>query len=268
MLVEAIVLGIIQSLTEFLPVSSSGHLILFQNILGWKAGGQTFDVALHVGTFLALVIYFRKELIDIAWGMLVKSKKAERSFERKLGLLLVVGTIPGVVSGYFLEDITATVFRSNFLVAVMLMLGGLVLWAADKLADISQKKKKLGDLRIADSLTIGFSQALALVPGVSRSGITISTGLFLGLDRENAARFSFLLSIPIVFGAAVKKFLTDGASVIATDQITFFVVGILTSAITGYIVIKYFLNWLVRHGLMPFVYYRFVLAAVILIFLK
>jgi undecaprenyl-diphosphatase len=249
-LLHAAVLGIIQGLTEFLPVSSSGHLVVVPWIFGWRDMGLTFDVALHVGTLAALGIYFWNDWIDIL-------KKWREPFV----WLINIGCIPAAVFGYKFDKYFETVFRSPVLVAVFMIFMGFLMMAAEK---TGKKVRELGTVNLGDSLIIGFSQVLALMPGVSRSGITITAGLFTGLTREAAARFSFLLAMPIVAGAALLKLrhvIVDG---IPHDEYAPFALGIICSAIFGFLAIKYLLHYLQKHTLYIFVWYRFVLGALIL----
>jgi len=195
---EAVILGIVQGMGEFLPISSSAHLVLVPWLMGWYYAGLTFDVALHMGTLIAVVAYFWKD-----WLKLIKAGFFKRpSTESNLFWYLVVATIPGAVIGYLFEQQAETIFREPLLIGIMLILLGVVLYLADKL---TPSKKLLEEVRLGDSLLIGISQALALIPGVSRAGATMTAGRLLGLNREAAARFSFLMSTPIIFGAGVMQ---------------------------------------------------------------
>ncbi|MEW6163018.1 MAG: undecaprenyl-diphosphate phosphatase [Nitrospirota bacterium] len=247
---EAIILGIIQGLTEFFPVSSTAHLILFPWFLGWKGNVNTltFDVALHAGTLTALLFCFWKDWVELF------TKK------QKLLGMIILASMPAGVTGFFLNDIVERSLREPFLISVMLAAVGLIMLAAER----ADKYKDMEKTDLMDALTIGIAQTAALIPGVSRSGITISAGLFKGLKREASARFSFLLSTPIIAGAAtlhLKKLFTSQESY----DLHLFAVGLITSSITGFIAIKFLLNFLKKYPLNIFVYYRFILAVVIIL---
>lgn len=249
MIVEAIILGVIQGLTEFFPVSSTAHLIIIPWFFDWKGDVNTltFDVALHAGTLTALLVGFWKDWLEI--------------FTRKKKLLgmIIVASIPAGVAGLYLNDIIEKTLRKPLLISLMLVTVGLVMLAAEK----SQKRKDMEKTNFLDALIIGIAQAVAIIPGVSRSGITISAGLFKGLKREAAARFSFLISTPIIAGATLlhlKKCLTSRE----LYDIPLFTVGFISSAITGFLAIVFLLNFLKKYPLNIFVYYRFILAVVII----
>ncbi|OCC15849.1 Undecaprenyl-diphosphatase [Dissulfuribacter thermophilus] len=257
---QAVVLGVLQGATEFLPVSSSGHLVLTEYFMDVNGGGLTFDVFLHLGTLLAVLVYFWRD-----WWKILKSLRTPslKNPDFKLLLLLIIGTIPGGIIGVLLEGWVEQQLRSPWVVVSTLILVAFVLYFADKTMNI---KKAISGLNIKDAIIIGISQGLAVVPGVSRSGITMSAGLFLGLSREEAARFSFLLSCPIILGAGLFegiKFLgTQGASL--SQEI---ILGFLASFISGLLVISFLLNFLKRHTFLPFVIYRILLASLVIFFL-
>lgn len=238
----AVLAGAIQGLTEFLPVSSTGHLIIFEKIFNIPQSdfGLSFDASLHLGTFLAILLFFYKDYFRI--------------FKNKLFHKLIIGTIPAVFFGLLFEKLIENQFRQTWIVAVALITFSLVLFLAEKTA----KKVKLGkNTSITNAFIIGLFQALALIPGISRSGATISAGLFLGLKREEAAKFAFLLSGPIIFGAGLEKFLkVITTSGVVSNQINIFIVGIISSGFFGYLTIKYFLKYLSTKNLYPFVIYR------------
>ncbi len=265
-------LGIVQGLTEFLPISSSAHLILVPWVMGWNPEGIVFDVALHVGTALAVLIYFRREwtvlVREMAVGLWMRQPLANSN--RKLGWLLVVGTLPALILGLLLEDLVEQKLRSPLVTVGTLIVFGLVLlWAEKK----SRQNRSIGDLSWADSAWIGFSQAVALVPGISRSGITISAAMFRDAGREVAARFSFLLSMPVIVGAgllATVRWLSQTASVggqsVAGPTWVVMAAGVVSSATTGFLCIRYFLRYLQTRSFLPFVVYRLVLALAVLLF--
>jgi undecaprenyl-diphosphatase len=268
-LLHAIILGIIQGLTEFLPVSSSAHLALIPWLLGWNDQGLSFDIALHVGTVLAVIVYFFRDWVQViaqGFGMNIGSDPAIRR-NPKLLWLLVLGSIPAGIAGLLVKDLAENVWRNNqYLIGSMLILVGLFMWWAD---NQGSRKKDLGNVSAADSLTIGAAQALALVPGVSRSGITICAGLLRNLDRATAARFSFLLATPAIAGAAAKDawdLMRHGGGIagIPQDMRTALLVGVIVSAIVGALTIRFFLNFLRRRSLSFFVWYRVIFGIIVI----
>ncbi len=253
---EAIFLGVLQGVTEFLPVSSSGHLVLAEYFLHLTDAGLAFDVILHMGTLLAVLAYFWKDW----WGMAVSLFPGAEDVEsRRLLFLLIIGTIPGAVAGFLLEHAAATYFRSPWVVVCTLSSVALLLFLADRTA---KHVKKLDILSKKDALLVGLSQALAIIPGVSRSGITMTSALFLGFDRETAARFSFLLSAPIIAGAGLYETIKLVRSSSTSLDLNYFW-GFGASFLSGYLVIAFLMNYLKKHTFTPFVIYRLVLAAVV-----
>ena len=268
-LLHAIILGIIQGLTEFLPVSSSAHLALIPWLLGWNDQGLSFDIALHVGTVLAVIVYFFRDWVQIlaeGFGMNFGSDPAIRR-NPKLLWLLVLGSVPAGIAGLLVKDLAENVWRNNqYLIGSMLILVGLFMWWADRQGS---RLKDLGNVSPTDSLTIGAAQALALVPGVSRSGITICAGLLRNLDRATAARFSFLLATPAIAGAAAKDAWDlmrhgGGVAAIPSDMRTAMLVGVIVSAIVGALTIQFFLNFLRRRSLSFFVWYRVIFGIIVI----
>ena len=255
-ILQAVILGLAQGLGEFLPISSSAHLVLIPWLFMWTDPGLTFDVALHVGTLVAVVIYFWKDW----WQLLIKGFTDVRSVKGRLFWYLVVATVPGAMSGFLLEKEAETLFRSPILIAMMLILMGILLYWADRR---SAKKIEINHITFGTSIFIGISQALAIIPGVSRSGITMTTGLLMGLNREGAARFSFLLSTPIIFGAAMVKLpgVISNSSVINVN----FVIGMAVSCITGIASIGFLLRYVQTKDFLPFVWYRFVLGVLVIV---
>jgi len=264
-LAHVIILAIVQGLTEFLPISSTAHLYLSSWLLGWQAESLNFDISLHIGTLLAVLIYFLPDWIQIivqGFGGTFGHDEELKS-NRMLLWLLAIGSIPAGIAGLLLNKYAEGAWRNPFVIGTMLVGIGILIWLAEALAD---HERPLASLNLPDALAIGVSQALAVVPGVSRSGITISAGLFRGVTREAAARFSFLLSTPTIAGAAAKD-LYDTYKQSGLHGIfnpTFFI-GIAVSAVTGWIVIGWFLHYLRRSSLMPFVYYRLVFGIVVLV---
>lgn len=255
-ILQSVVLGLVQGLGEFLPISSSAHLVLVPWFFQWEDPGLTFDIALHVGTLIAVILYFWKD-----WLMLIRkglTKPKER--EGRLFWYLVLSTIPGAAIGYTLEHTAETIFRNPVLIAFMLILLGGLLYFADRK---SKKQTDMEHISLKTSFLIGLSQALAIIPGVSRSGITMTTALALGMTREGAARFSFLLSAPIIFGAAatkIPKLMADPSIINAP-----FITGMAVACVSGLAGIGFLLRYVQTKNFLPFVWYRFILGAVVMV---
>ncbi|MFZ2088133.1 MAG: undecaprenyl-diphosphatase UppP, partial [Desulfobaccales bacterium] len=255
----AIFLGIVQGITEFLPISSSGHLALFEHYLKVEGGGLSFDILLHVGSLLALLLYFRSDWLNMFKAVLMPSPYTR--LERRLFICLIASSIPGALAGVLLQHYAATVFRQPWRIALLLAGLGLLLILAERLA---RHDRPLTNLHLGDALLIGLSQALAVMPGVSRSGITMTTGLFLGFTRESAARFSFLLATPIIAGAGLYDLLKWFKTPPEHLSLTVGILGFLSALISSYLAIRFMLRFLRRHTFYPFALYRLALAAVIL----
>lgn len=254
--------GVLQGVTEFLPISSSGHLVLFHQYFRINFPDfLAFDVILHLGTLVALFIYFFSDVKKYlaAFFQSIIKPDLKNNKEQLLAWYLLMATFPAAIIGFYFERIVEVYLRNSIIVAMMLITFGILLYLADS---FFQKSKKMTELSPQGALLIGFAQALALIPGVSRSGITIIAGLSQKLQREQAAKFSFLLSIPIVFGAGLKKILD--LQKIDTNQLFILGIGFIASAVVGYFVIKYFLKFLQTHSLKVFAYYRIALGLVIL----
>lgn len=265
---QAIIMGLVQGLTEFLPISSSGHLILVPALLGWDdpfIESLAFSVMLHVATLLALLIYFRAD-----WFRLIPAGLAalrDRSFrgdpDRRLAWMLALSTIPAVIAGLLLNDAIETTFREPRLVAVTLVIGAAILWLAER---VGRRSTPIVGLGFRAALGIGAAQALALVPGISRSGISISAGLFAGLDRESAARFSFLMATPITAGAGIweiRKLVSGESGVdVAIEPLVF---GMIASLLAGLVAIAGLLRFLRSHSTGIFIAYRIGLSALVLV---
>jgi undecaprenyl-diphosphatase len=257
---QALVLGLIQGLTEFLPVSSSAHLSLAPWLFRWQDPGLGFDVALHFGTLVAVLWYFRAE-----WGKLIAAamsmirNRSVRTVEEKRVLFLILATIPGAIGGFLLEKQAETTFRAPALTASVLIIMGVVLWAADRFASMD---RELTGMRWLDALLIGVSQVFALIPGVSRSGSTITAGRVLKFDRQSAAVFSFLMSMPIIAAAVVLK----GPEALRTNGFSApLVIGVVASAVSGWLAISILLRYVSRHSYGIFAVYRIVLGIVVLV---
>jgi undecaprenyl-diphosphatase len=265
-LLEAVFLGVVQGLTEFLPVSSSGHLLLGQYFLGLdeERFGLPFDVALHLGTLIAVVAFFWRDLLRMARAFLRSLAPGGRNLagdpDQRLAYLVLASTVPAALIGYALEDFFETAVRSPWVVVFNLVLVGVLFIVGEAVGSQRRPAEKLGFL---GAVGIGLAQAAALVPGVSRSGATITLGLFLGLRREEAARFSFLMSVPIIAGAGSLQLAEVVAEGMGAGDALLFVVGFVCSAVVGYFTIKFFLSFVARYSLRAFAYYRFALAAVV-----
>ncbi|MGB9791296.1 MAG: undecaprenyl-diphosphatase UppP [Thermacetogeniaceae bacterium] len=253
---QAIILGLVQGLGEFLPISSSAHLVLVPWIFGWRDPGLAFDVALHLGTVVAVVAFFWRDWLNLIAGAF----RGTRTPEGKLFWWLVFASVPGAFFGLLLDEKAETVFRAPPLVATMLMIMGVLLYLADRRG---AKKVKIERIGLGRSLVIGFSQALAIIPGVSRSGITIAAGLLTGLTRESAARFSFLLSAPIIIGAGLVKV----PDLLLHPQMVSlpFLVGVVVSAVSGFVSIGFLLRYIRTKSFLPFVWYRLLLGIFVLV---
>lgn len=255
---QAIVLGLVQGLTELLPVSSSAHLALTPYFLGWKDPGLSFDVALHFGTLLALVWYFRAEWIEMtasAWRV-ARTRRIETVHDRRL-VYLIVATIPAGVGGLLLNDLAKSTFRSPYIIGTTLLVLGVLLWAVDKW---SARARMIEEITLRDAIIVGCAQVLALVPGVSRSGSTITAGRLLHLDRPSAARFSFLMSMPITVAAVIfeapEAIRTEGFS-------TPLIAGVAAAAVSSWLAITVLLRYVSKHSFGIFALYRVLLAAVV-----
>jgi len=259
----AIFLGLLQGATEFLPISSSGHLALVEYFLDIEEGGLAFDVALHLGTLLGVIVYFRRDFSMMFTALVTPRDVGEEARrQRLLALYICLGTVPAVVAGYLLKDLAASVFRAPILIAATLAGAGLLLLLADK---FGKHRRSMNTLGLADVALIGLSQALALMPGVSRSGITMTAGLMRGLNRMTAARFSFLLSAPIILGAGIYNLPAIIRQGSEPGQQGFYLAGFTAAAVSGYLVIAFLLRFVQSHSFAVFAYYRFVLAGLVLL---
>jgi undecaprenyl-diphosphatase len=262
----AVLLGIIQGVTEFLPISSSAHLILARAFFGWEAPpelGLAFDVALHIGTLLAILVFFRADILAMARALPAAASAAPTPAGR-LVQRIAVGTLPIVVAGVLYSDAVEEALRTPGVAAGALAAGAVAMLVAERLGPRTRSEDSLG---WGDALLIGCAQAAALVPGMSRSGSTIAMGLFLGVRRDGAARFTFLLAIPAMIAAAAKEGIELAGMQVTSDLVTLFLVGIAVSALVGYLTIKYFLRFLARHRLDGFAVYRLLLAAATVVWL-
>jgi undecaprenyl-diphosphatase len=264
-LFQALVLGIVQGLTEFLPISSSGHLILVPWLFGWPEGGLSFDAALHLGTAIALLAYFWREWLALVQAVVegLREPAARKDPRWRLACYILIGSIPAGLVGVVLESKIEELLGAPRMIALLLIVFGLLLLIADRLA---AHRRTIDDVGLPDALTIGLAQVLALAPGVSRSGITITTGLLRGLDRAAAARFSFLLSTPITLGASLysmRKLVGPGAN----DNVgpAALAVGVASAAVFGFLAIGFLLRYLQRNSLSAFVWYRLAAGLLLLV---
>jgi len=265
---EALLLGIVQGLTEFLPISSSGHLIIvpwlqdYTFLLENPQFNKTFDVALHAGTLIAAVVYFRREVVSLTRGFLAAvSQRAMTTTDQRLSVAIAIATIPAVIAGGLAADLFEEHLGEPWMIGIQLILfGALLLWA-----DKMPQRKGLEGTSLGDGLKIGLAQVLALAPGTSRSGITITAGRYLGLDRDAAARFSFLMLIPIVAGATVFKAATAVHDGLPPGVAGPMVVGTIAAAASGYLAIAFLLRLVRTSSYRPFVYYRYVAGVAILL---
>jgi undecaprenyl-diphosphatase len=260
---QAIVLGIVQGLTEFLPVSSSGHLILVPYFLHWPDQGLGFDIATNTGTLIAILAFFHRDVRDLITGFLTNAPRSRDGefIPRPLAWAIVVGTIPAGIAGLLAKHWIETYARNPLLIAGTTFFYAILLFVADR---VGRKERLLDQVTLTDGLIVGCAQALALIPGTSRSGITITAALLLGFARPAAARFIFLLTIPISILAAGKEAKDLLAAGVGRAELVPMAIGLVVSAVVGYVVIAWLLNWLRRRDLTVFVVYRVLLAAVIL----
>lgn len=258
-LLHIIVLALLQGFTEFLPVSSSAHLILPSQILGWPDQGLAFDVATHIGTLTAVVIYFRKDLVTITQGWLATGFTRQMNDNARLAWAIVIATIPAGLTGFILGDWIEAHLRSSEVIAYATIGFGVLLLAADRMAN---EHKTMLSMTLQAAIIIGLFQALALIPGTSRSGITITAALFLGFQRDAAARFSFLISIPLILAAGLLKTKDLMEQVTLVDWNTIGLAALL-SAVSAYVCIYFFLTLINRIGMTPFVVYRLLLGALL-----
>jgi undecaprenyl-diphosphatase len=271
LVLQAAILGVLQGLTEFLPISSSAHLIVAPEVLGWQdpfINSNAFDVMLHMGTLLALVAYFWRDLwaLFVAWLESIRERRIGGDANRRLAWLLVVASVPGALLGAAGETFFDTFFREPghlILIAGLLAIGALLLGAGEILG---MRNRRLPDLGLRDAIAIGVAQAFALFPGISRSGITIAAGLYLGLEREAAARFSFLMATPIIAGAGIWKSRELLSGGLAGADVAPLIVGFITAAVAGFAAIAFLLSYLRRQSTGLFIGYRLVAALLLVVF--
>src|SRR5690606_13787357 len=257
---QVVVLALLQGLTEFLPVSSSAHLVLVPVLTGWPDQGLAFDVALHVGSLVAVLWYFRHDLLHMSRGFVQSLVQRRLNQNGRLAWAVLLGTIPVGLAGLLLNDVVSTYLRSPVVLAVGMIVFGLLLWWADRLPN---RARTVDEMRWRDVVIVACAQALALIPGTSRSGITLTAGLVAGLNREAAARFSFLLSIPVIVLAGGLETIELVQQQTSVDWPAI-LLGTLVSAVSAYLCIRVFLAFIQRIGMFPFVLYRVALGFVLL----
>jgi undecaprenyl-diphosphatase len=267
---QAIILGVVQGLTEFLPISSSGHLVIFPWLFDWETSALTFDAALHLGTLVAVVVYFWRDIVQMLAaipmalrnpvGILQSEPRDPQERDAKLGLLIVIATIPGAIAGFLFEsridDLFHTDENSNTAIATiatMLIVVGILMWVAEK---VSRRDHHVLRMKWFDALIIGCAQALALIPGTSRSGATITAGLFRGLERADAARFSFLAGMPLILGAGLKAMLDVAEEGAGGDSLYIYALGGISAAAVGFVTIWGLLRFLQTNSTLVFTIYR------------
>ena len=260
---QAVLLGIVQGLTEFLPISSSAHLILARTFFGWEAGelGLAFDVACHVGTLLAVLAYFRRDVAALV-AAVPDAARGRRSEPAHLVRSLTVGTLPILLVGLLFADVLSTSLRTAEVAGATLALGAVVMIVAERWGTRNRTETSL---TTAEALGLGFAQAVALIPGVSRAGAVLTIAVMLGLKRERAARFSFLLGVPAILAAAASQTTDLMAQGLPTGVLSLFALGLGTSALVGYLTVKYFIRYVARHPIHLFAVYRLALAAGVLV---
>lgn len=259
---QGLILALIQGLTEFLPISSSAHLILPSQVLNWPDQGLAFDVAVHVGTLAAVLVYFRQDVVRLTHQWIITGFSRAPSDEGRLAWYVIVATLPAAFAGLLLDDYIEAHLRSTLVIAITTIGFGVLLGLSDR---VNTQSKTLVQMSLMMALIIGLSQALALIPGTSRSGITMTAALFLGLQRVDAARFSFLLSIPLILAAGGLKFLQLLSSSVDIDW-SMLLFAVCVSAMSAWICIHYFLSFIQSIGMLPFVVYRLLLGIVLLAF--
>ncbi len=257
---ESLILGLVQGITEFLPISSTGHLIVARKVLGLPEVGLAFDMSLNIGTLLAVFAYYLGDLKKLLVGLLKKEKKSQDLF-----IKMVIATIPAVILGILLEGFIVSTFRSTVFVAINLIWVGILMLVVERYIKKHPRHAGTEELSRNEALAIGFAESIALAPGVSRSGITLLGGMMAGLTRTEAARFSFLLSLPITLGATIKSLTSTEAVKEVWQNLDVALVGIVASCVAGFFAIKFLVNFLARHDLRGFAYYR-IAAGIVLIF--
>jgi len=266
-ILKAILLGVVQGLTEFLPVSSTAHLRIIPSFFGWADIGASYTAVIQVGTMIAIILYFRNDLINMVKAMILSLKTRDfNSKDTRLLIMIIIGTIPIVIAGFLLKELIRNQFRNMYIVAASLIFFSIILLIADR---FTKKKVDLNSITYKDGIIVGIFQAMALIPGASRSGSTISGAFFRNMTREDAARFSFLLSIPAVLLSGVYELFSQRATLLSGDSaILSLVIATLVSGVVGYWSIWFLLSYIKKHSMMLFVIYRFVFGILIIVLLS
>jgi undecaprenyl-diphosphatase len=260
---QSILLGLLQGLTEFIPVSSSGHLVIVPWLLNWPSPSLTYDVMVHVGTLVAVLLYLRQDIVTLvrAWWDSVRRHSIDTT-EARVAWLTLLSMVPGGVLGVLFNSLIERLFSSPPIVGAFLLVTGVLLVASERLG---QRVRALQDIRWTDALAIGVAQAVAIAPGLSRSGATISAGLLRDLKRDDAARFSFLMVIPIIAGAALVQTWSSVKTGIALDEPIHWVLGFVAALVSGYVAIRFLLRYVRLHSLRPFAYYCWIIGLTVLV---
>ena len=264
---HALILGVVQGFTEFLPVSSSAHLVIVPELFGIPAPTLAFDILVHLATLVAVLAYFIQDVRNIVISVVAPRRfsRQEVTFWRRLLLWLVIGSIPAAIAGFLFSDFFERLFSSTLSVGIFLVVTSLLLWGADfVLGRVDREPAQLGAMRAPDALVVGCFQALAIAPGLSRSGATISAGIFLGFDRRTAARFSFLLSIPAIFGAFIYGLKDIGGAFAGADGLAYGL-GAVSAAISGFVAIFFLMRYLKEHRLRLFAVYTLLLGVFVIV---
>ena len=266
-ILKAVILGVVQGLTEFLPISSTAHLRIIPSFFGWKDIGASYTAVMQVGTMIAIILYFRKDLINMLKSFAASLKSRDfQSKDTRLLLMIILGTVPIVIFGFLLKDFIRNEFRNMYIVSFSLIFFSIILFVADK---YTKKIVSIDKLGYFDSLIIGFFQALALIPGASRSGSTISGAFFRHMTREDAARFSFLLSIPAIFLSGTYELFSQRNTLLSGENaVTSLVIATIVSGIIGYWSIWFLISYIKKHSLLIFVIYRVLFGILIIILLS
>jgi len=265
-ILKAVLLGVVQGLTEFLPVSSTAHLRIIPSFFGWGDIGASYTAVIQVGTMIAIILYFRNDLMNMTKSMLLSIKTRDfKSNDTRLLIMIIIGTIPIVIFGFVLKDLIRNQFRNMYIVAASLIFFSIILYIADR---VTKKQKDISKLSNADGFIIGLFQALALIPGASRSGSTISGAFFRNMTREDAARFSFLLSIPAVLLSGIYELFSQRATLLSGESaILSLLIATIVSGVIGYWSIWFLLSYIKKHSMMLFVVYRIVFGLLIIVLL-
>ncbi|KXK55725.1 MAG: undecaprenyl-diphosphatase [Chlorobi bacterium OLB5] len=266
-ILKAILLGVVQGLTEFLPVSSTAHLRIIPSFFGWGDIGASYTAVIQVGTMIAIILYFRSDLINMTKAMFTSLKTRDfGSKDTRLLIMIILGTIPIVIFGFLLKDLIRNEFRNMYIVSASLIFFSIVLYLADR---FTGKQREIKDLKNFDGIFIGFFQALALIPGASRSGSTISGAFFRNMTREDAARFSFLLSIPAILLSGVYELYSQRATLLSGENaVLSLIIATVVSGVVGYWSIWFLLSYIKKHSMLLFVVYRIIFGILIIILLS